>query len=83
MERFLFWFLLALPLVWLLGARPAYAPLVTVQEKGPAKQAPPRAEVSEETEDEDTEASGAVDLSDLPEAENQPTWSPSFENQNK
>ena len=72
MKRMMFWILWVVIAGSFFGARPAYAPLVTVKEEPPAEE--------EKNTSDDTDV---VDLSDKKDAENQPTWSPSFENQSK
>ena len=69
MRRYMFWIGLGVVAAGFLGARPAYAPLVTVPEK---KEAPGKTPSG---------GSEVVDLSDVEDAGDQPTWSPSFENQ--
>lgn len=67
MKRLTLWIVLVFVAVGFFGASPAYAPLVTVKEESASE------DVSDDTD--------VVDLSDIPEAEGEPTWSPSFENQ--
>ena len=71
MKRLMFWIGLGMAMAGFLGPRPAYAPPVTVQEE------------KKETSKAAAVDSDVVDLSDLEEAEGEPTWSPSFENQNE
>jgi len=69
MRRLMLWIVPAVILGGFWGARPAWAPLVTVVEE-------PEEEGEEAGVDSET-----VDFSDVEDAANKPTWSPSFENQ--
>lgn len=69
MKKIMVWMFLIGAAVCYWATPPAYAPLVTVVEEEPAE------------EDESSTDSDVVDFSDVEDADSQPTWSPSFENQ--